>query len=355
MPESLVPKLDPSLLSTFSAAFEQLSEGVIVADAHGRLVFVNRRATELHGVKRLDVEPEDYADAYHLLTMEDAPYPSEELPLARTVIHGEVFENVRWKIKRPDASVIIAVGTSKPVLDSSGTQIASVLTIRDDTDAFYRRAELQEALENSRAMLVEINHRVKNNLQVVSSLLRVQTGRTADINALHSLGELSRRIDIVADVNRRLYETVKPGGIDAVGQLSDLSRNSLAELVSDKGGALSVSASGEFPLEIEKVVSLALALNELVVKSTNDAFQDAGQARISIDIIADEDGLLITYLDNRDHTSEGSIRSEQSGFSDLMLAGLKSQMNAHLAQLQKDRAFKLEIRLPALQSSLHRA
>jgi PAS domain-containing protein len=67
----------------------QLAEGVIVTDVAGRITFVNEAAARLHGVARLDVAPEAYAETYQLLTVDGRPYPSAELPLARAVLRGE--------------------------------------------------------------------------------------------------------------------------------------------------------------------------------------------------------------------------------------------------------------------------
>ncbi|MBA3578282.1 MAG: PAS domain S-box protein, partial [Sphingomonas sp.] len=62
-----------------TAILAQLAEGVIVADAAGRLTFVNEAAERLHGVAELGVEPEQYSDTYHLFTEAGRPYPPEEL------------------------------------------------------------------------------------------------------------------------------------------------------------------------------------------------------------------------------------------------------------------------------------
>ena len=115
------------------AALEQLTEAAVVADAHGRVTFVNDAATRLHGVAHLDVLPESYASTYSLFAEDGTPYPSTELPLARAVLRGETVTDARWLIRRADGSEVIAVGSARPVRDAQGAQIGAVLTIRDDT------------------------------------------------------------------------------------------------------------------------------------------------------------------------------------------------------------------------------
>nr|WP_295371955.1 PAS domain-containing protein [uncultured Sphingosinicella sp.] len=72
-----------------AAVLEQIAEGVIVTDESGAIILVNEAAARLHGVKRLDVQPDHYSEVYHLLTLDGAPYPAADLPLSRAVQHGE--------------------------------------------------------------------------------------------------------------------------------------------------------------------------------------------------------------------------------------------------------------------------
>ena len=139
----VAPPAPPPLLA---AALAQLTEGVIVADAGGRIQFVNEAAVRLHGVARLDIGVDEYATAYQLLTEDGRPYPSTELPLARAVIRGETVDDARWRIRRPDGSEIVAAGCARPVLGPGGERLGAVLTLRDDTPrADATRAERRAA------------------------------------------------------------------------------------------------------------------------------------------------------------------------------------------------------------------
>lgn len=127
-----------------SAILGQLAEGVIVTDAEGRIVFVNQAAKKLHGVEALDVEPSEYAETYHLLREDGTPYPFEGLPLARAVIKGETSVDARWRIRRPDGTEVLAIGSAQPIRSDEGAQLGSVLTVRDDT----RRHAAERALRD---------------------------------------------------------------------------------------------------------------------------------------------------------------------------------------------------------------
>ncbi len=117
---------------TTAAILAQLAEGVIVTDAIGRITLVNAAAAAIHGVSRLDVEPDNYSATYHLFTEEGLPYPPLDLPLTRAV-RGETLREARWRIRRPDGNEVVAVGNAQPLKDGDGSQIGAVLTVRDDT------------------------------------------------------------------------------------------------------------------------------------------------------------------------------------------------------------------------------
>lgn len=113
------------------AVLDQIAEGVIVTDAEGRIRLVNGAAREMHGAVVLDVLPDEYSQAYDLLTEDGRPYPPRELPLARAALDGETVTGARWRIRRPDGTEVLVEGGARPVLGSDGSRMAAVLTFRE--------------------------------------------------------------------------------------------------------------------------------------------------------------------------------------------------------------------------------
>ena len=135
-----------------NAILGQLAEGVIVTDATGRITLVNDAAAAIHGVARLDVEPDGYSDTYHLYTEDGQPYAPQELPLARAV-RGETVKDARWRVQRPDHADVLAIGSARPLIGRDGKQVGAVLTMRDDT----AREAAERSLRESEAQLRELN------------------------------------------------------------------------------------------------------------------------------------------------------------------------------------------------------
>ncbi|MDQ3140295.1 MAG: PAS domain S-box protein, partial [Pseudomonadota bacterium] len=136
-----------------AAILGQLTEGVIVTDAAGKIVFVNEAATRLHGVAALDVAPDDYSETYRLFREDGEPFPFAELPLARAALHGEAIIDARWVIRRPDGSDVFAIGSAKPIRDAAGAQTGAVLTVRDDSARRAAEQGLRETSDELQAVL----------------------------------------------------------------------------------------------------------------------------------------------------------------------------------------------------------
>jgi PAS domain S-box-containing protein len=116
-----------------AAVLGQISEGVIIADADGRITLVNEAAARLHGVAEVGIGVARYSDAYHLVAPDGQPFPPEELPLARAVLRGETVVDAEWHVRRPDGSEVIVQGSAVPVVGEDGRQLGAVLAVRDIT------------------------------------------------------------------------------------------------------------------------------------------------------------------------------------------------------------------------------
>jgi len=147
-----------ALAAEQAAILGQLAEGVIVTDCDGKTVFINEAAQRLHGVDQLGVRLDEYSNAYHLLTRDGRPYPPRELPLARAVLDGETITDACWRIRRPDGSEVLVLGSARPVHRADGGLIGAVLTMRDDTE---RRAAEQALLELTATLETRVEERTR--------------------------------------------------------------------------------------------------------------------------------------------------------------------------------------------------
>jgi PAS domain S-box-containing protein len=137
---------------------------------------------------------------------------------------------------------------------------------------------LQAALTEKDIMLKEIHHRVKNNMQVISSLLALQSHTVDDIRARQAFAESRQRILAMAEVHKKIYESPDLAGIDFLNYLGYLVRTFGA---SYRAVAVQVQLEGDpINLGVEQAVPLGLIANELLSNVYKHAFP-AGRGRVS--------------------------------------------------------------------------
>ena len=327
------------------AALDQLAEGVIVADADGHLIYVNPAAAAIHGVGELHVSPADYSQTYHLLTSEGKPYPPADLPLSRAVLHGETVRNAHWKIAHPDGRIVDAVGSARPVLDKKGDQIASVVTMSDRTIEMADRRRLANALETKDALLSEVNHRVKNNLSLVNSLLTLHARRMDDPQAKTAFTDASARVGVLVDIHSQLFALDTHRSIEVVSFLAHLTRETLRSMAVGRDVELVIKQYGRALLSTDQTTTLALALNELTLNSLKHAFNDTEKPRIELEMMAGSNMLSIVYCDNG-CGMEDKPAASSTGIGEALISQLTTSLSAKLKKRHGVEGFCVDIEIP---------
>lgn len=311
-----------------SVVLDQLGEGVIVADADGRIISVNRAAEEIHGRSLLGAVPDSYSDDYQLLTMEDAPHPPNELPLARAVMRGEDVIDAPWKILRPDGTIVIAVGTARPVRNTDGIQIGSVLTLRDETSRVNAEQALLQALEMKELLLFEVNHRVRNSLQIVASLVALPMKRIDDEIARETLSLTRQRIEVITATHRSLYELGTHDHVDCARLLPDLCASVIQTYSINDHIRMICASEGEIVLPVSKAVSVCLAVTELVTNACKYAFTGRDVGTIRVVFSSTGDSVRIEVEDDGVGMPERAPQTKHSGIGTILVESLTQSVGA---------------------------
>ena len=135
-----------------------------------------------------------------------------------------------------------------------------------------RTRELEAALETQTALLHEVDHRVKNNLQMISSLILMQSRTINDEAVRHSLATMLERIEALSTVHRRLYQSKDVSKFD----VSDFARDLVSDLLAASGRSQIRSNLDLEPIVVpaDKATPVALIVNELVTNALKHAFKD---------------------------------------------------------------------------------
>jgi two-component sensor histidine kinase len=186
-----------------------------------------------------------------------------------------------------------------------------------------RDTALRTALEVKTALTSEVHHRVKNNLQIVSSLLTLQAGQITDKVAKEALTQARARIGALAQIHRLLYEEEHDGDfVDVPSLLTDLCANLRSLHRHQLGIELNCAAAPE-QLPASLAVPLSLFMVEVITNCYHHAFPDGRGGTITVrSAIEDGRGLL-------------TIRDNGTGFDSEAVASSMGQqlMNAFAGQL----------------------
>jgi PAS domain S-box-containing protein len=176
----------------------------------------------------------------------------------------------------------IDVTLSISALDGQTTAADRYICIAHDISERKRsEARLRTLLADKDTLLREVHHRVKNNLQVVSSLLDLQSGSQASPALRLLLGESRNRIRCMALIHDQLCRTVTSGQVDMRLYLHELTH----ALAWSRGEASRIAIElvvNELALGLDQAVAVGLIVNELVSNALEHAFQDAGSGQILI-------------------------------------------------------------------------
>lgn len=182
-------------------------------------------------------------------------------------------------------------------------QFLNVIKIAEN-DFRQVNAELKEqnarvAVQNEEktVMLREIHHRVKNNLQVITSLLRLQASEIEDENSREKFSESIQRVISMALIHEKMYQSEKLSRIDFSGYLDSLSQELIESYKVEFPVDLKICCSID-SIDPKSLVSIALIFNELISNSLKHAFDGNEQGQIRIKISEFEADVHVIYEDS---------------------------------------------------------
>jgi len=185
----------------------------------------------------------------------------------------------------------------------NGTLSHHICYIVDITERRQKDAELRRTLAEKEALLQEVHHRVKNNLQVVSSLLQMQKYRLQDREvsaaAIEALEESSQRIFAMAEVHRETYRTSNPDQIDPESYFTRLVESTAEVFADDSNYNIQMNFCANVKLHSNQAIYCGLILNELVANSfQHAAVNSEDELRLETGLVEKDDNLTLYVRDN---------------------------------------------------------
>nr|QNO46546.1 hypothetical protein HPDFPBIK_00005 [Methanosarcinales archaeon ANME-2c ERB4] len=204
---------------------------------------------------------------------------------------GEPKYDIEELVTEADGAFVWTSTSKTPFFGSGGEVIGMVGMTLDITERKKAEDRIKSALKEKEVMLREIHHRVKNNLQVVSSLLNMQARNATDEKTKGILSESRDRVMTMSLIHSQLYEG------------SDLAEINMKEFVDRLLGQLQSYQVGDtritrvvrvddYPLPISVAVPVGLIINELLSNALKHAFEGMDEGKIEVSLTASGDGRI---------------------------------------------------------------
>lgn len=310
--QSLDPELSP-----------RVGDGLVKMDRDGRVSYASPNAMSAY--RRLGITSSVIGE--HLSTV-----GIDGSVAARALSHGVPAEG---EMASGDTIVLQWV---IPLLVPPDRRVeGALMLVRDVTELRHR----EQMLQRKDAVIKEIHHRVKNNLQTVASLLRIQARRLSVPEARHELEEAVRRISSIAVVHETLTRE-STESVEFVKVARDLVDMVVGGLV-HPGRRIETSVVGEpGRLSADMATPLAVALVELVQNAVDHAFDESG-GRIEIHMERRDGRLRLEVRDNGRGIPEGGLRE---GLGLQIVRGLVAEELAGSIDISSDRGTRVLLELP---------
>ncbi len=301
----------------FRELLESLPAAVYTTDAAGRVTFYNQTAVELSG-REPKLGSDEWRVNWRLYRPDGTPIPIEEFPLERMLRGNRPGHGIETVAERPDGTRIPLIAYPTLLRDESGKLVGAVNMLVDIS-------ERKQAEANQKVLLDELNHRVKNNMQMLHSLLRAAQRQTRSDEARTVLADASQRVGAMAAAQQVLYDAGDAVTYNAKDFLEGVCA-SARQMFSPKIGIVIVECiSGK--LSNDTAMPLALILNELLTNAAKHAMNGKGEGSVQVRLMKSRDGQDAFELWVEDDgpgydLAEGPMRSSGLG----LVSGLARQL-----------------------------
>jgi PAS domain S-box-containing protein len=257
-------------------------DAVTVTDIGGRITYVSHQTLNLYGFRRKEeLLGRQFAD---LIAPESR---AQAIIYLRKTMKEGVTRNLEYKLLRKNGDRFIGEIDTAVVKDAQGNPQTFIAVTRDVTDRKEVQTQMEASVREKEYLLQEIHHRVKNNLQVISSILDLSRMRIDDPKAVDLITNARSKIQSMAFIHSQLYRSKHFDQIEMGEHIRELLRYLTA--VYNTEGAVSCHVDIEdVYLSLTQAIPCALVMNELISNAFKHAFTDkrGGTIEVSMTVAA---------------------------------------------------------------------
>lgn len=254
-----------------SDLLESTGEGIFGLDNFMKCTFINHSALDMLGYESSDCLNKPIHEFIRCVAVDGKICSIEQCPLVQTVKNGKVGTTHESVLERKDKTNFPIEYSSHPILEN-GVVTGTVITFNDITERKKVQNQIESSLKEKEVLLREIHHRVKNNLQIISSLLNLQSGFTTEKITSEILRNSKNRVRSMALIHEKLYQSKNFSSLDIHEFIQELTENLFSSYGVEASDVQMEMRIDNVNINSDQAVYLGLIVNELVSNSIKHAF-----------------------------------------------------------------------------------
>ncbi|MGB9979767.1 sensor histidine kinase [Methanobacterium sp.] len=273
--------------------FEYSPDFIILINPEGKIIDINKSTKKFVNLSKEQLIGKSIL-GLGVLFEEDV---NEFMEIGNELINGESVEPFEFKVIDRNGK-ICWMDAYLSLLKKDNGDCAIQIILHDITKRKNYEKQIKQSLSEKEILLKEIHHRVKNNLQIISSLLNLQSRYIEDKDAFGVFKESQNRIKSMALIHEKLYQSEDLTKIDFAEYIKSLTFHLFRSYSIDQSRVeLSINFEGIL-FDIDTSIPCGLIINELISNSLKYAFPNGRKGKISIDLQLKGEKDILIIRDN---------------------------------------------------------
>nr|WP_319373230.1 histidine kinase dimerization/phosphoacceptor domain -containing protein [uncultured Methanobacterium sp.] len=264
-------------------------------DAEGTFQYISPSIKTILGY-----EPEEILEE-NVLKFINLVHPDDQLKVSSAFMESNISYlpgGVQHRFKHAQGHYIWVESLGNPLFNDENEYEGVVFSMTDINSLKVAEENFRTSLEEKELLLRELHHRVKNNMQIISSLLSLQTQHIKDERDLKIFESSQNRVKTMSLIHEELYSSQDFSHINLSEYIQNLTKELLTSHIEDPGRVKLTVNIEKVKMELETAIPLGLLVNEIVANSVNHAFPNGMKGEIIVELKRDGDGFILKMSDD---------------------------------------------------------
>jgi PAS domain S-box-containing protein len=301
------------------ALINSSSDYIVLKDMDFRNIIINKACKDLF-----------HLDINDIIGKTDFEFMPEEIALNCRKSDEEALRSERVVVTEEFSMGKWFHAVKQRVIDEDGKSLGVAAVIRDITDRKEHEIKLAKSLKEKEMLLKELHHRVKNNLQILTSLISFQIKDDNEARVNQILTECKDRVRTIAIIHEKLYQASDFSSIEVRKLISDIA-SSLVYSLRDTGNQTDLILNiQDISIGIDVAIPLGLIINEIVSNSVKHAFPSEMKGEVNIDFHTMNGEFVLNVHDNGIGLPEDFNTEKSDSLGMYLIYTLVEQLNGRV-------------------------